>query len=230
MRTRTPWTHGWHTTTPLHLTGNTTEEQNTQLLEFLGEAVTRAHKIAMEELDQTSAQAVLESSRKLKNEATELLVELIHRHTTSERFKSERVDSDRIYPSTYRLRPIEAQVTELRKYFPTLSKCNERIARRPMLEGAEAWFAIPRWQALAETYNEAVSMVMECISSKRRFQNRIKDRMGPAICARANARSSPKKFSLISSRAVTFSCVASQFGMLASRLLSPPYTRHARGQ
>jgi len=81
------WTSGWPHNHPLHLTGNTTEEQNTQLLEFLGEAVTRAHSTVMEELDQTSAQAVLESSRKLKNEAVELLVELIHHHTTSERFK-----------------------------------------------------------------------------------------------------------------------------------------------
>jgi hypothetical protein len=204
---------GGHTTTPLHLTGNTTEEQNTQLLEFLGEAVTRAHSTVMEELDQTSAQAVLESSRKLKNEAVELLVELIHHHTTSERFKNERVDSDRVYPSTYRVRPIEAQVTELRKYFPTLSKCHERIARRSMLEGAEAWFAIPRWQEVAATYNDAVAMVMECIASKRRFQNRVKDRMEPAYLRQSERSKLAEKILADQQQGSDILVVASQFGM-----------------
>lgn len=169
---------GTHLVTPLHLSGNTTLAQSAQLLEFLTDAVARAHASALDELDQSSVQAVLDSSRKLKNEAAELLLEIIRRHTTSDRYKNEEVGSERVYPSTYRVRPIEAQVTELRKYFPELVRVNERIARRPMLEGAEAWFAIPRWQSLAPTYNEAVALVMERLGSKRRFQNRVKDRMG----------------------------------------------------
>ena len=45
-------------------------------------------------------------------------------------------------------------------------------------EGAEAWFAIPRWQALASTYNEAVEMLLGILASKRRFSNRIVGKLG----------------------------------------------------
>jgi hypothetical protein len=73
---------------------------------------------------------------------------------------------------------VEAQVTELRKLFPSLGSCHEKLAHRQLLEGAEAWFAIPRWQALAPTYNEAVEMLLGVLASKRRFSNRIAGRLG----------------------------------------------------
>jgi hypothetical protein len=76
------------------------------------------------------------------------------------------------------VRPVEAQVTELRKLFPSLGSCQEKLARRQIPEGAEAWFAIPRWQALTSTYNEAVEMVLGVLATKRRFSNRIVGRLG----------------------------------------------------
>jgi len=115
--------------------------------------------------------------RKLKTEVAERVVEIIHRHTCSDKYKDEEVESDRTYPPTYRVRPIEAQVTELRKIFPGLGKCNERLQRKPLPEGAEAWFAIPRWQALAGTYNEAVEMVLGALSTRRKVANRIVGKM-----------------------------------------------------
>jgi len=162
---------------PLHLSGNTTEQQNTQLQEFLGDAMLEAYRTAIEQLDQQSAQAVLDMHRKLKTEVAERVVEIIHRHTCSDKYKDEEVESDRTYPPTYRVRPIEAQVTELRKIFPGLGKCNERLQRKPLPEGAEAWFAIPRWQALAGTYNEAVEMVLGALSTRRKVANRIVGKM-----------------------------------------------------
>ena len=52
--------------TPLHLSGNTTEGQNTQLMEFLGEAIQAAYNAAIERLDRNSAQSVLEMGKKVK--------------------------------------------------------------------------------------------------------------------------------------------------------------------
>jgi hypothetical protein len=118
-------------------------------------------------------------SNKLKSEVAGLVVEIIQRHTVSDKYKDEQVSSNRAYPSTYKVRPIETQVMELRKLFPGLGSCQERLARRPLPEGAEAWFAIPRWRALAPTYNEAVEVVLEVLASKRRCQNRIAGRLGP---------------------------------------------------
>ncbi len=165
--------------TPLHLSGNTTEQQNAQLQEFLGGAVQAAYLTAIEQLDRHSAQAVLEMGKQLKAEVADSLVEIIQRHTVSDKFKDEEAGSNRVYPPTYHVRPVEAQVTELRKFFPSLGSCMEKLARKPLLEGAEAWFAIPRWQALAPTYNEAVEMVLGVLATKRKFQNRIVGRLGP---------------------------------------------------
>jgi hypothetical protein len=165
--------------TPLHLSGNTTDQQNAQLQEFLGAAVQTAYLAAIEQLDRHSAQSVLDTGKKLKTEVADSLVEIIQRHTASDKYIDEEVGSNRGYPPTYRVRPIEAQVTELKKIFPSLGSCQEKLARKQLLEGAEAWFAIPRWQALAPTYNEAVEMVLDVLGKRRKFQIRIAGRLGP---------------------------------------------------
>jgi len=163
---------------PLHLSGNTTEQQNRMLEEFLTDAAQEACRTAIEQLDRQSAQSVLDMGRKLKTEVAERVVEIVQRHTTSDKFKDEEVGSDRVYPPTYRVRPLEAQVTELRKLFPGLGSCHERLGRKPLPEGAEAWFAIPRWQAVAPTYCEAVERMVEVLSTRRKFSNRIIGKMG----------------------------------------------------
>ncbi|MGD0940222.1 MAG: hypothetical protein ABR905_10970 [Terracidiphilus sp.] len=165
--------------TPLHLSGNTTDTQNTQLMAFLGDAIQTAYSTAIEQLDRHSAQSVLEMGKKLKIEVADCVVEIIQRHTVSDKYMDEEVGSNRVYPPTYRVRPIEAQVTELRKLFPSLRSCQEKLARKPLLEGAEAWYAIPRWEAVAPTYNEAVEMALDALGKKRKFQNRIAGRLGP---------------------------------------------------
>jgi hypothetical protein len=168
-----------HQIVPLLFSGNTTEQQNKQLQEFLGAAAQEAYQIAIEQLDRQSAQTVLDMSNKLKSEVAGLVVEIIQRHTVSDKYKDEQVSSNRAYPSTYKVRPIETQVMELRKLFPGLGSCQERLARRPLPEGAEDWFAIPRWQMLAPTYNEAVEKVLGVLATRRKFQSCLAGRLGP---------------------------------------------------
>src|ERR1017187_3287455 len=167
------------TITPLHLSGNTTDSQNSQLQEFLGEAVQTAYLMAIEQMDRQSAQTVLDMGKKLKSEVAISVAEIIHRHMASDKFKDEQVVSNRTYPPTYRVRPVEAQVTELKNLFPSLGSCLEKLARKPLLEGAEAWFAIPRWESLAPTYNEATELVLGVLATKRKFQHRVVGRLGP---------------------------------------------------
>ena len=200
--------------TPLHLSGNTTELQNTQLQEFLGEAVQAAYRKAIEQLDQHSAKSVLEMGRKLKAEVAESVVNIIHRHTASDKFKEEEVGSNRTYPPTYKVRPVEAQVTELRKFFPSLGSCIEKLARKPLLEGAEAWFAIPRWEALAPTYNEAVEMVLGVLATRRKFQNRIIGRLGPTYLRQGERSKLAKKILADQQQGSDLLVVAAQAGML----------------
>lgn len=203
-----------HQIVPLHLSGNTTEQQNRLLQEFLGDAMQEAYRTAIEQLDRQSAQAVLDMGRKLKSEVAERVVEIVQRHTVSDKFKDEEVGSNRAYPPTYRVRPVEAQVTELRKLFPILGSCNERLSRRPLPQGAEAWFAIPRWQALAPTYNEAVELLIEVLATRRKFSNRIIGKLGEKYLRQRERSKLAEKILAEQQQGHDFLVVGAQAGML----------------
>lgn len=164
---------------PLQLAGNTTTDQNQQLADLLRDTAAEVSQLAVDQLDRQSAQTILDKSSVLKSEFVDALMHLIERHTISDKYKDEEVPSKRVYSPSYRVRPIEAQVTELRKHFPLLKNVNEKLARRPLPDGAEAWFAIPNWASMAPTYNEAAEMVIEVLASKRKFQNRLLGKLGP---------------------------------------------------
>lgn len=167
-----------HAIVPLHLSGNTTEDQNQRLQGCLNDAVRAAYLASIEQLDKQSAQAVLETERDVKAEVTRAVMDIVHSHTVSNKFEDEQVGSDRGYPPAYRVRPVETQVTALRSAFPELGACNEKLGRISLPEEPEAWFAIPRWQAVASTYNDAVERVLDLLASRRRFSNRIAGRLG----------------------------------------------------
>ena len=166
-----------HSIVPLQLAGNTTEQQNAALQQYLGEAVQEAYRTAIEELDRQTAESVIEEHVRLKSDVTSQIADTIRRFAVSNKYLSEAVGSDRAYPANYRVKPIEAQTTELRRAFPMLGSCVEKLARLPLPEGAEGWFAIPRWQAVAPTYNKAVEMMLEALGKRRRFSNRIAGRL-----------------------------------------------------
>jgi hypothetical protein len=161
------------TTTPLHIAGNTTEKQNESLKDSLNEAVNRVYKATLKQLDEHKMALVLEFEDKLKAELTSAAHKIIERLTQSDKYQEEETISRREYPPTYKVRPIEAQVSALREAFPSLGACVEKLARNQIPEEAEAWFAIPRWQAVAPTYCEAVQMAVAVLESKRRFSNRL---------------------------------------------------------
>lgn len=165
---------------PLPLSGNTTEQQREALREVLADAVRIAYDRALQQLDRQTAQTILETESQVKCEIAALMAEAIRRRTVSDKYKDEEVGSDRVYPSSFRIRPVDAQLLELRKHFPRLGACDVKLSRRPLLPGAEAWFVIPRWQAVAPTYNEAVEAALGTVAARRRFDNRLAGRLGPA--------------------------------------------------
>ena len=82
-----------HQIVPLHLSGNTTDQQNKQLQEFLGAAVQEAYRTAIES-DRQSAQTVLDKGIELKSEVAGRVVEIIHRNTASDKYKDEEMGSN----------------------------------------------------------------------------------------------------------------------------------------
>jgi hypothetical protein len=109
---------------------------------------------------------------------------------------------------------VEAQVTDLRKLFPSLGACNEKLARRPLPEGAEAWFAIPRWQALAPSYNEAVEILIGVLGTKRRFSNRIIGKLGEKYLRQSERSKLAEKILAEQQEGSDILVVAAQAGML----------------
>jgi hypothetical protein len=200
--------------TPLNITGNTTSDQQEMLRKFLSEAVTAASKSAIEKLDRQSAQLVLDKHSRVKAEFTHSVIDIVLRHTISDKYKDEETPSSREYPPTYHARPIEAQVSALRKHFPLLGSCMERLGRRPPPEGAEAWFAIPRWQALAPTYNEAVELVVETLAQQRKFANRVKDRLSAPYLRQAERSDRAQSILSEQQRGNDIQVVAAQLGRL----------------
>ena len=166
-----------HTVVPLPLSGNTTHDQNQRLEECLNSAVREAYRLAIEHLDKQGAQTVLEAEPRLRSDVIGAVTDIVSRHALSSKFQDEDVASKRSYPDTYQVRPVEAQVTALRKAFPVLGSCREKMGRISLPEGPEAWFAIPRWQAVAATYNEAVENILDILASRRRISNRIAGRL-----------------------------------------------------
>jgi hypothetical protein len=162
---------------PLHLSGNMSERQIAELMERLGLAISQAHAIVADQFDRYRADAILDKDCNIVDSVRDAVVEILCRQTVSTKYQTEEIPSDLDYPPAYRVRPLESQVTELRKCFPQLGQCLEKLSRRPLPDGAEGWFAIPRWQAVAPTYNEALCMALEVLGSRRKFANRLASRL-----------------------------------------------------
>lgn len=132
-------------------------------------------------LDEGRAQRLNERGGELRDGLSKLIQEL----TLSDRYADEEVNSGYTYPKGYNgPRPIGEQVDTLAKIFGlSLDYTSEFIEKvLPTLtlpNGAEGWFAIPRWDKLGSTYCEATGKVLATIESKRKFYNYHKGDLTP---------------------------------------------------
>jgi hypothetical protein len=97
-------------------------------------------------------------------------------------YADEEVASGYRYLSGYKKpKDIRVQTAILRQVFPGLRAADETLAARPVPAGAEGWFAIPRWQAIAPTYGEATGEVLAKIREFRldKFGNWRDGQLGP---------------------------------------------------
>ena len=95
-----------------------------------------------------------------------------------EKYANEEVDCIRGYGG-YRLgyenpKSIMDQCDILRQTFPGLGLADEKIVECELPEHAEGYFAIPKWQAIAPTYPEAVQKVLDAVKMSRNgFYNNL---------------------------------------------------------
>jgi len=93
------------------------------------------------------------------------------------RFTDQTSSAGYIYPGDYSVIPINEQILKLAGFFgfdpgPALTFA-EILPELP--RGAEGYFAVLRWQAIATTYTEGVKNVLKAIGGRRRFRNERKD-------------------------------------------------------
>lgn len=113
---------------------------------------------------------------------SEIIADFIAKNRVTDQFKSEEVASTYGYLSGYtKPKSITEQCEILRRIFPGVGLANEKIAEGALPANAEGWFAIPRWQAFAPTYGEAVQKVLDALKQARggKFINYREGQLGP---------------------------------------------------
>ena len=96
------------------------------------------------------------------------------------KFADEEVKSAYAYPDNYAVKPIAEQIAALSKLFGLNGKKALAYAKNlsELPEGADGYFAIPKWQAVAETYGKAVEKVLALIGKSRKLTNWREGKLG----------------------------------------------------
>ena len=138
-----------------------TDDERKQLTRLAEDAMTEALKVINP--SHADAQRVQTHGSEIVNAIIDKMREL----STADDFKDEEVASKFGYVSGYRKpKSIVEQNAILRQIFPGAGFANDSLARGPVPEGAEGWFAIPRWEIIAPTYGEAVEKVLAAHSER----------------------------------------------------------------
>ena len=132
-------------------------------------------------LDNPGAQRVIEHGDEFAEAIRNVALTSLKDLSVSSKFKDEEEESDYGYLSGYMPKGITEQTNRLRELFPGIGYANEKLAEATLPPNAEGWFAIPRWEKIAPTYNEAVQKVLDLIKQTRdgKFYNYREGQLGP---------------------------------------------------
>jgi len=155
-------------------TQSITSGQTKQYKRFVEDAADKA--LAEVGLDKDGLQKLIENGDEFQAD----IVASIKKHSISNQFADEEVESRYGYLSGYKPKGITEQTNILRQLIPGIGYADEKLAEQPLPANAEGWFAIPKWQSVAKTYNEAVEKVLELIKQQRKskFCNYREGRLG----------------------------------------------------
>jgi hypothetical protein len=153
------------------ITEKMTSNQRKQIVRFVEDGIDAMN------LQKDGAQRLIENGGEFQSE----LKKLVERFSITNQYADEEVKSSYGYLSGYKPKGITEQTNRLRELFPGIGYANEKLAEQVLPENVEGWFAIPRWQKVAQTYGEAVQKVLDLIKQTRSgaFQNYRKGELGP---------------------------------------------------
>ena len=132
-------------------------------------------------LDNPGAQRVIEHGDEFATAIREAALTSLKDMSVSDKFKDEEEESEYGYLSGYKPKGITEQTNRLRELFPGIGYADEKLAEGTLPPNAEGWFAIPRWEKIAPTYNEAVQKVLDMIKQTcdGKFYNYREGQLGP---------------------------------------------------
>ena len=142
-------------------------------LESLNRLVADAARKVIAEfgLDNPGAQRVIEHGDDFVAAISEAALAALKDLSVSDKFKDEEAESAYVYPEKYRIKSITEQTNILRQLFPGVGFTDEKLAEQPLPQHAEGYFAIPKWQTVGKTYEEALLKVLAAIAKQRKFYN-----------------------------------------------------------
>ena len=152
-----------------------TAEQKKQYRRLIEDAGDKALKEV--NLDKDGLQKLIENG----GEFQARIIAGIRELSVNNQYADEEVESSYGYLSGYQPKDITEQTNRLRELFPSIGYANEELAKQSLPSNAEGWFAIPRWEKIAPTYNEAVQKVLDLIKKTRngKFYNYREGNLGP---------------------------------------------------
>lgn len=190
-------------------TQSITSGQTKQYKRFVEDAADKA--LAEVGLDKDGLQKLIENG----DEFQARIIAGIRELSVSNQFADEEVKSSYGYLSGYKPRGITEQTNILRQLFSGIGFADEKLAEQPLPANTEGWFAIPKWQSVAKTYNEAVEKVLELIKKQRKgkFYNWREGKLG-AKYLRQHERTTKKLETLAEQqKGYDILVVAAQFGL-----------------
>lgn len=156
-----------------------TDGQRKQIRRFLADTNERILKEIVAGLDKDGAQKFLSNGDVYQSRVMAMAREL----SVPNEFADEEVESTYGYLSGYKpnSKSIADQVKRLQELLPGIGCANEKLAEQPLPEGAEGYFAVPRWQKVGKTYEKALQKVLDLIKQTRngKFYNYREGRIGP---------------------------------------------------
>ncbi len=190
-------------------TKSITSGQEKQFKRFVEDAAERALKEVG--LDKDGLQRLIEQGDEFQTRIITGIREL----SVSNQFADEEVESDYGYLSGYKPKGITEQTNILRQLFSGIGVADEKLAEQPLPANTEGWFAIPRWQSVAKTYEEAVQKVLDLIKKQRKgkFYNYRKDRLGSQYLRRHERTAKKLEALADQQKGYDILVVAAQFGL-----------------
>lgn len=179
-------------------------------LKFISIVEAQYNKAALSEVE---AQRLNDSSG-----LADLIANFIADGRQPNKYKDEEVRSSYVYPDDYAVKDIAEQVAILAELFPQLDTTATLVFLKDVLptlalpEGAEGWFAIPRWDKLAATYGQALEVVLKKIADSRRFFNYREGALGPKYLAES-ARTAMMLEKVMETQTGDILIIAAQFGL-----------------